>query len=59
VSLAELATQGRIILRTAFSRDQPKKIYVQDLLKEDAAMVWELIQVKKEPNQTNLSLSIY
>jgi len=35
---------GRLVLRTAFSRDQPAKIYVQDLLCEDADKVWTLIK---------------
>ncbi|XP_062601583.1 NADPH oxidoreductase A-like [Saccostrea cucullata] len=30
-------------LRAAFSRDQKEKIYVQDLLLEDSALVWSLI----------------
>ncbi|KAA0203364.1 hypothetical protein HAZT_HAZT012159 [Hyalella azteca] len=30
-------------LRLAFSRDQPEKIYVQHLLAQDAALVWDLI----------------
>jgi sulfite reductase (NADPH) flavoprotein alpha-component len=42
--LTELATQGHLTLRTAFSRDQPNKVYVQDLLKEDAVIVWDLLQ---------------
>ena len=32
-----------MLLRTAFSRDQKKKIYVQHLIKEDAHLLWELI----------------
>lgn len=41
----KLATEGKLVLRTAFSRDQPQKIYVQDLVKEDGEMLWELMEV--------------
>ena len=37
--------QGTLTLRVAFSRDQDKKIYVQDLIREDAEMTWNLIKV--------------
>lgn len=30
-------------LRVAFSRDQPQKIYVQDKIREDPALVWRLL----------------
>lgn len=30
-------------LRTAFSRDQKEKIYVQDLLLEDGILIWNLV----------------
>lgn len=28
----------------AFSRDQPKKVYVQDKIKEKSSAVWQLLQ---------------
>jgi len=39
-----LAAQEKIKLRTAFSRDQKEKIYVQHKLLEDAALIWELFE---------------
>ena len=36
--------QSVIRLHTAFSRDQPEKHYVQHLLQEDAAMLYDLIR---------------
>jgi sulfite reductase (NADPH) flavoprotein alpha-component len=37
--------KARIIsLFTAFSRDQSKKIYVQDRIRENAAEIWSLLQ---------------
>lgn len=36
--------KGVVRLRVAFSRYQCKKLYVQDLLKEDASVVWTLMQ---------------
>jgi sulfite reductase alpha subunit-like flavoprotein len=30
-------------LRVAYSRDQSTKVYVQNLLKEDAAVIWDLL----------------
>ncbi len=41
-TLAEWETQG-LHLRTAFSRDQAHKVYVQDRLWEDRAAVWKLL----------------
>src|SRR6218665_2716917 len=34
---------GKLELRTAFSRDQPHKIYVQDLIREDRVKIWDLL----------------
>ena len=42
--LEEWAAQGVISLHTAFSREGPKKVYVQDLLQESGAKVWQLLQ---------------
>ncbi|XP_006825318.1 NADPH oxidoreductase A-like [Saccoglossus kowalevskii] len=36
--------EGHLTLRTAFSRDQKSKIYVQDLLIQDACLVWKTLQ---------------
>ena len=33
-------------LFTAFSRDQPEKVYVQHLIKEQAQLLWDLIENK-------------
>ena len=36
--------------RVAFSRDRPegeKKVYVQDLIEEDAAQIWNIVGVQK------------
>lgn len=35
--------QGALKLRTAFSRDQQHKVYVQDLLRADADELWKLL----------------
>lgn len=34
---------GKLDLRTAFSRDQLRKIYVQDLIREDSERIWHLL----------------
>ena len=39
------ASDGVLGLRTAFSRDQARKVYVQDLVAEDAKTIWNLLQV--------------
>ena len=45
---SELWTQaGHLELRTAFSRDQAHKVYVQDLLRSDASAIWRLLDVDK------------
>jgi len=38
---------GQLELRTAFSRDQAHKIYVQDLLRSDASALWRLLDVDR------------
>jgi len=38
---------GHLELRTAFSRDQAHKVYVQDLLRSDAGAIWRLLDVDK------------
>ena len=38
-----LQTDGRLTLFTAFSRDQEDKIYVQHRLKQNRALLWDLI----------------
>lgn len=35
--------KGKLELRAAFSRDQPHKIYVQDLIREDRVKIWDLL----------------
>ncbi|KAJ7510327.1 hypothetical protein B0H11DRAFT_2152489 [Mycena galericulata] len=42
------ASTGELTYRVAFSRDGPegtKRIYVQDLMQEDAEQIWKLLQV--------------
>lgn len=38
------AADGKVTLYTAFSREQAKKVYVQDRLAQSADQVWELLQ---------------
>jgi sulfite reductase (NADPH) flavoprotein alpha-component len=39
--LEEMRSAGHLTLDTAFSRDQERKIYVQDLMRENAPAVWK------------------
>jgi sulfite reductase (NADPH) flavoprotein alpha-component len=41
--LKEMAARGDLDLVTAFSRDQPEKIYVQDRLRQRSTDIWNLI----------------
>ncbi|KAF7318067.1 NAD(P)H-dependent diflavin oxidoreductase 1 [Mycena chlorophos] len=46
---AEYAAQGALVYRTAFSRDGPEgvaRVYVQDLIREDAERIWGLLDPK-------------
>ncbi|PVD21503.1 hypothetical protein C0Q70_17301 [Pomacea canaliculata] len=38
-----LQSQGRLLLFTAFSRDQEEKIYVQDRLRQNGHLIWTLL----------------
>ncbi|XP_071802445.1 NADPH-dependent diflavin oxidoreductase 1-like [Asterias amurensis] len=42
-----LVAQGLLKVFTAFSRDQEDKIYVQHLMEENSALLWELINSQK------------
>jgi len=42
----KFAEEGKLKLRTAFSRDQEEKVYVQHRIKEDGKDLWELIDKK-------------
>ena len=44
-STEQWVSDGMLELRTAFSRDQPNKLYVQDLISEDGEQLWQLIEV--------------
>lgn len=44
--LSNYVQNGSLKIRTAFSRDQPEKIYVTNLLRDDADLVWEVIDNK-------------
>jgi len=39
--------EGHLQLRTAFSRDQTEKVYVQDLIRSDAGALWRLLDADK------------
>ena len=41
------AEEGHLELRTAFSRDQAHKVYVQDLIRADSSALWRLLDVDK------------
>ncbi|KAG8447371.1 hypothetical protein GDO86_014731 [Hymenochirus boettgeri] len=43
----DLVTHGYLTLFTAFSRDQEDKVYVQHRVKENAALLWELVDKKQ------------
>lgn len=45
--LEDYVKRGVISLRTAFSRDQPHKVYVTHLLEEDMDQIWDVIGVNK------------
>eukprot|EP01012_Entosiphon_sulcatum_P004869 TRINITY_DN12022_c0_g1_i3.p1 TRINITY_DN12022_c0_g1~~TRINITY_DN12022_c0_g1_i3.p1 ORF type:complete len:517 (-),score=67.13 TRINITY_DN12022_c0_g1_i3:23-1573(-) len=44
--LQECVQANVVTLRTAFSRDQPSKVYVQHLLAEDSGDVWRLLHTE-------------
>lgn len=44
--LTEYVNNGTLKIRTAFSRDQPQKIYVTNLLSEDTDLIWNIIDNK-------------
>ncbi|XP_072164141.1 NADPH oxidoreductase A-like [Diadema setosum] len=42
--LETLVDSGQLVLRTAFSRDQEQKEYVQHLIGQDGHMIWEMLE---------------
>lgn len=42
--LEQWVSEGLLELRAAFSRDQPNKLYVQNLISEDGKQIWQLIE---------------
>ncbi|XP_061657620.1 NADPH-dependent diflavin oxidoreductase 1 isoform X2 [Syngnathoides biaculeatus] len=42
----EMTKAGKLILFTAFSRDQEEKVYVQQRVRENATLIWDLIANK-------------
>eukprot|EP01089_Gocevia_fonbrunei_P011892 TRINITY_DN2650_c0_g1_i1.p1 TRINITY_DN2650_c0_g1~~TRINITY_DN2650_c0_g1_i1.p1 ORF type:complete len:644 (+),score=155.36 TRINITY_DN2650_c0_g1_i1:53-1984(+) len=44
--LQNFENEGKIKLRTAFSRDQNEKIYVQHRIEEDKDLIWDLLENK-------------
>lgn len=46
----QLQQAGRLAgLHTAFSRDQPQKVYVTHLIRQQAELVWQLLQQASLP----------
>ncbi|KAM7348675.1 cytochrome P450 reductase isoform 1-T1 [Cochliomyia hominivorax] len=45
--LEEYVKKGTLTLKTAFSRDQEKKIYVTHLIEEDADLLWKVLGENK------------
>ncbi|TMW39190.1 hypothetical protein DOY81_015730, partial [Sarcophaga bullata] len=45
--LEEYVNKGTLTLKTAFSRDQEKKIYVTHLIEQDADLLWKVIGENK------------
>ncbi|KIM26533.1 hypothetical protein M408DRAFT_330504 [Serendipita vermifera MAFF 305830] len=41
------AQAGKLTFSVAFSRDQEKKIYVQDLIEQDAFRIWDLVEKQR------------
>ncbi|CAG8628141.1 8417_t:CDS:10 [Dentiscutata erythropus] len=39
--------EGQLRVFVAFSRDQDKKVYVQDILKENAQLVWDIVHERE------------
>ncbi len=52
-------SDGVLHLRTAFSRDQARKVYVQHLLEEDSQLLWELISDVSLPLGPLFVLHVY
>ena len=42
--LEQLASENKVTLHTAFSRDQKEKVYVQQRVRESAAQVWKVLE---------------
>ena len=42
--LSQYVSEGTLELHIAFSRDQPKKVYVQHLLAECGESIWKLLE---------------
>ena len=48
-----LAQEGGLV--TAFSRDQPKKVYVQHRIRENAATLWAALQQVRRAHPSGLA----